>query len=82
MSDYVADMKEGYTNKFKSKLYGLLCEFEKNGEWETFLDSILCELLGNWVENGEYPADYKALEKIVKGISYNNAVRYFGFDVK
>ena len=43
---------------------------------------ILCELLGNWVENGEYPADYKALEKIVKGISYNNAVRYFGFDVK
>ena len=43
---------------------------------------ILCELLGNWVENGEYPADYKALEKIVKGISYNNAVRYFGFNVK
>ena len=43
---------------------------------------ILCELLGNWVENGEYPADYKALEKIVKGISYNNAVRYFGVDVK
>ena len=44
---------------------------------------LICpELLGNWVENGEYPADYKALEKIVKGISYNNAVRYFGFDVK
>lgn len=43
---------------------------------------ILCELLGNWVENGEYPADYRTLEKIVKGISYNNTVRYFGFDVK
>lgn len=42
---------------------------------------ILCELIGGWVENGEYPADYKALEKIVKGISYNNAVRYFGFDL-
>lgn len=40
---------------------------------------ILCELLGNWVENGEYPADMKTLEEIVKGISYNNAVRYFGF---
>lgn len=43
---------------------------------------ILCELLGGWVENGEYPEDYRALERIVKGISYNNAVRYFGFDLK
>lgn len=42
---------------------------------------ILCELIGGWVENGEYPADYKTLEKIIKGISYNNAVRYFGFDL-
>lgn len=41
---------------------------------------ILCELIGSWVENGEYPADEKALEKIVKGIAYNNAVRYFGFE--
>lgn len=40
---------------------------------------IMCELIGGLVENGEYPADYKALEKIVKGISYNNAVRYFEF---
>lgn len=43
---------------------------------------IMCELIGGWVENGEYPADYKTLEKIVKGISYNNAVRYFGFDLE
>ena len=43
---------------------------------------ILCELLGNWVENGEYPADMKALEKIVKGISYNNSIAYFGFDLE
>ena len=42
---------------------------------------ILCELIGGWIENGEYPADYKALEKIIKGISYNNAVRYFGFQL-
>ena len=42
----------------------------------------MCELIGGWVEKGEYPNDEKALEKIVKGISYNNAVRYFGFDVK
>ncbi|GAA6293672.1 glucuronate isomerase [Enterocloster asparagiformis] len=40
---------------------------------------ILCELFGSWVENGEYPADMKALESMVRGISYNNAVKYFGF---
>ncbi|MGN0250284.1 MAG: glucuronate isomerase [Oliverpabstia sp.] len=43
---------------------------------------ILCELVGGWVENGEYPKDMKTLEKIIKGISYNNAVRYFGFDLE
>lgn len=43
---------------------------------------ILCELIGGWVENGEYPKDWKSLEKIIKGISYNNAVRYFGFDLE
>ena len=42
---------------------------------------IICELIGGWVENGEYPADYVALEEIVKGISYNNCVRYFEFPV-
>ncbi len=42
---------------------------------------VLCELIGGWVENGEYPADCKALEAIIKGISYNNAVRYFEFPV-
>jgi glucuronate isomerase len=42
---------------------------------------IVCELIGGWVDNGEYPADEKVLEKIIKGISYNNAVRYFEFDL-
>ena len=42
---------------------------------------IMCDLIGGWVENGEYPEDYKALERIVKGISYQNAVRYFGLDL-
>lgn len=40
---------------------------------------ILCDLIGGWVEDGQYPDDRKALEKIIKGISYNNAVNYFGF---
>ena len=40
---------------------------------------ILCNVIGEWVENGEYPYDEKVLSEIVKGISYNNAVKYFGF---
>jgi len=41
---------------------------------------IMCNLIGNWVENGEYPNYDASLEKIVKGISYNNAARYFGIE--
>lgn len=40
---------------------------------------ILCNMLGKWVEAAEYPADFDALEKIVKGISYQNAKEYFDF---
>ncbi|MCD8130026.1 MAG: glucuronate isomerase [Lachnospiraceae bacterium] len=40
---------------------------------------ILCNLIGNWVENGEYPCDWEMLEEIVRGISYNNAKKYFKF---
>jgi hypothetical protein len=39
-------IKEGYNNKLKNQLFGLLCEYEKNREWEAYLDSIIIELLG------------------------------------
>ncbi len=39
---------------------------------------ILCNLLGNWVENGEYPNHDASLKKIVEGVSFLNAKRYFG----
>ena len=39
---------------------------------------ILCNLIGGWVENGEFPDDDAALERIVRGVCYENAVRYFG----
>ena len=38
---------------------------------------ILCNLIGNWVENGEYPNVDASLKKIVEGISFTNAKRYF-----
>jgi hypothetical protein len=40
------EIEEGYNNKLKNKLFGLLCEYEKNREWEKFLDAILVELMG------------------------------------
>ena len=42
---------------------------------------ILCDLIGTWVENGEYPADMDTLGELVQGICYNNARDYFGIDV-
>ena len=42
---------------------------------------ILCDLIGGWVENGEYPADEKVLGRMVENISYYNAVNYFGFNL-
>ena len=38
---------------------------------------ILCNLIGKWVESGEYPADEGALKRIVEGVCYTNAARYF-----
>ena len=38
---------------------------------------ILCNLIGNWVENGEYPNNEAALKRIIEGISFYNAKRYF-----
>ena len=38
---------------------------------------IMCNLIGNWVENGEYPNVEPSLKKIVEGISCKNAMRYF-----
>lgn len=39
---------------------------------------IMCNLIGNWVENGEYPEDWDSLKKIVQNISFGNAKEYFG----
>jgi len=39
---------------------------------------IACNLIGQWVEDGEYPNNEASLKKIVEGISYKNAARYFG----
>lgn len=42
---------------------------------------ILCNLLGNDVENGEIPEDLDLLGRMVENICYNNAVEYFGIEL-
>jgi glucuronate isomerase len=38
---------------------------------------ILCDMLGEMVENGEYPYDIETLGSLVQDVCYNNAVSYF-----
>lgn len=40
---------------------------------------VLCDMLGHWVENGEYPNDLGRLGRLVQNVSYYNAKAYFGF---
>jgi hypothetical protein len=52
-----------YNEKMRSQLFGLLCEYEKNRNWERFLDSILIELL-NIDEDRKTPDYYKLYSKL------------------
>ena len=40
---------------------------------------IFCNLIGSWVDAGEYPKDMKTLEAIARGVCYENAKNYFHF---
>ena len=39
---------------------------------------ILCNLIGNWVEDGQYPDDEEMLATLVERICFTNAKEYFG----
>ena len=43
---------------------------------------ILCNIIGDLVEKGEYPCEMEFLGTLVEDISYRNAARYFGFEIK
>lgn len=40
---------------------------------------LVCNLIGEWAEQGEAPQDLELLGQIVQGIAYNNAKEYFPF---
>lgn len=65
-------VQEAYNNKLKNKLFGLLCEREKNREWEKFLDSILIELMG-------YSEEQKTINYYIL-FSKLSALRYLRYD--
>jgi len=42
---------------------------------------ILCGVIGDYVENGEYPDDIGYLSQVASNICYHNANNYFGFGI-
>ena len=42
---------------------------------------ILCNLIGKDIDNGELPADYNFIGKMVQDISFTNAKNYFGIEL-
>ena len=41
---------------------------------------ILCNIIGEWIENGEYANDIEFAGKLVSDICYGNAAKYFNLD--
>jgi glucuronate isomerase len=64
-----------------SKFVGMLTDSRSFVSYtrHEYFRRILCNLLGTWVEDGEYPSDLEVLTKIAKDICYYNAKNYFGF---
>ena len=84
---WFSDTKSGMENQLKSlanlsilgNFVGMLTDSRSFLSYtrHEYFRRILCNFIGKLVDNGEYPEDYNALGKIVSGISYENAKRYF-----
>ena len=85
---WFCDTKDGMENQMKTlarlgllgNFVGMLTDSRSFLSYtrHEYFRRILCNLVGNWVENGEFPNDEKTLKKIVEGVSFTNAERYFG----
>ncbi len=84
------DTRDGMRDQLKTLAnYGVLGKFigmETDSRSFTsytrheYFRRILCDLIGTWVEEGMFPADEELLGEMLRGICYNNAVEYFGFE--
>ena len=83
------DQRDGMESQMKalanlgllSKFVGMLTDSRSFVSYprHEYFRRILCNLVGGWVENGEYPDNPEILKEIIQGICYNNAEKYFGF---
>ena len=76
-----AQMKSLANLGLLSKFVGMLTDSRSFVSYprHEYFRRILCNLIGSWVENGEYPNDLAILEKIIRDICYYNAKNYFEF---
>ncbi|WDF56465.1 glucuronate isomerase [Mucilaginibacter sp. KACC 22063] len=83
------DQKDGMTKQINalsnmgllSRMVGMLTDSRSFLSFprHEYFRRLLCNLFGNDIENGELPADFEWIGKIVQDICYNNAKAYFGF---
>lgn len=88
---WFCDQKEGMVDQLKtlsnlgllSRFVGMLTDSRSFLSYtrHEYFRRILCNLIGEWVENGEYPNDIEFLGKVVQDISYNNAANYFNIEM-
>ncbi|MDD6174642.1 MAG: glucuronate isomerase [Firmicutes bacterium] len=81
------DQRDGMEEQLKtvanvgllSKFIGMLTDSRSFLSYtrHEYFRRILCNLIGTWVENGEYPGDMERLGAMVQDICYRNAVNYF-----
>lgn len=84
---WFCDQKEGMIDQMKalsslgliSQFVGMLTDSRSFISYtrHEYFRRILCNLIGEWVENGEYPLDMDVLGEMVRNICIGNARNYF-----
>ena len=85
------DQKDGMTSQINalsnlgllSRFVGMLTDSRSLLSYprHEYFRRILCNIIGQDVENGELPNDMEFLGQMVENISYNNAVDYFPMEI-
>ncbi len=76
MEDHLSELAEG---GMLAAFVGMLTDSRSFLSYvrHQYFRRILCEFVGSRVENGEFPCDEEVLQRIVGGVCYLNAKRYF-----
>ncbi|MDP6522943.1 MAG: glucuronate isomerase [Kiritimatiellia bacterium] len=88
---WVLDQKDGMTSQIEtlsqmgllSRFVGMLTDSRSFLSYtrHEYFRRILCNILGDDMARGLLPGDMELVGRMVSDISYNNAARYFGFDL-